>query len=99
MVILVDDESPYSIEPGFDKIQLDIRLAPAVTGRFPFVRWGLLLFGVVCLLVGLVFMFWALNLCLASWVSRSSCCMPFINSAKAVLDRANMSRYLKTILL
>ena len=57
MAILVDDKSPYPSEPGLGTIQLDIRLSPAVTGRFPFVRWGLLLFGVVCLLVGLVFMF------------------------------------------
>ena len=57
MAILVDYKSPYPCEPGSGIIQLDIRLSPAVTGRFPFVRWGLLLFGVVCLLVGLVFMF------------------------------------------
>ena len=57
MAILVDNKSSYSNEPGLDTIQLDIRLSPAVSGRFPFVRWGLLLFGVVCLLVGLVFMF------------------------------------------
>ena len=57
MAILVDYKSPYPGEPGSGIIQLDIRLFPAVTGRFPFVRWGLLLFGVVCLLVGLVFMF------------------------------------------
>ena len=56
MAILVNDKSPYPSEPGSDTIQLDIRLSSAVTGRFPFVRWGLLLFGVVCLLVGLVFM-------------------------------------------
>ena len=57
MAILVDYKSPYPSEPGSGIIQLDIRLFPAVTGRFPFVRWGLFLFGVVCLLVGLVFMF------------------------------------------
>ena len=57
MAILVDYKSPYPCEPGSGIIQLDIRLSPAVTGRFPFVRWGLFLFGVVCLLVGLVFMF------------------------------------------
>ena len=57
MVILLDNKGSYSNKPGLDTIQLDIRLSPAVTGRFPFVRWGLLLFGVVCLLVGLVFMF------------------------------------------
>ena len=57
MAILVYYKSPYPGEPGSGIIQLDIRLFPAVTGRFPFVRWGLFLFGVVCLLVGLVFMF------------------------------------------
>ena len=57
MAILVDDRSPYSSGSNLDTIQLDIRLSPAVTSRFPFVRWGLLLFAVVCLLVGLVFMF------------------------------------------
>ena len=57
MAILVDYKSPFPGDPGSGIIQLDIRLSPAVTGRFPFVRWGLFLFGVVCLLVGLVFMF------------------------------------------
>ena len=56
MAILVDDNSPYPWEPGLHTIQLDIRLSPAVNNRLPFVRWGLLLFGVVCLLVGFIFM-------------------------------------------
>ena len=57
MAILVDDKSPYPSEPGLHTFQLDVKLSPAITGRFSFVRWVLLLFGVVCLLVGLVFMF------------------------------------------
>ena len=56
MAILIDNKSSFSTELGLDTIQLDIRLSPAVSDRLPFVRWVLLLFGVVCLLVGLVFM-------------------------------------------
>ena len=56
MVISVDDKTPHSSEPGVQTMHLEIRLTPAVADRLPFVRWGLSLFGVVCLLVGFVFM-------------------------------------------
>ena len=56
MVILVDDKSLYPSGPGVQAIYLDIKLSPSVAERLPFVRWGLILFGVVCLLVGFIFM-------------------------------------------
>ena len=56
MAILVDDKNRYSSELGIQTTQLDIRLSPAVADKLPFVRWGLLLFGVACLLIGVVFM-------------------------------------------
>ena len=56
MAILLDDKSAYPSKPGAQPIQLDLRLSPAVANRFLFVRWGLFVFGVLCLLVGLVFM-------------------------------------------
>ena len=56
MVISLNDKNAYLPEPGDQNIRLDIRLSPAVIARFSFVRWGLFLFGLVCLLVGLVFM-------------------------------------------
>ena len=56
MAILLDDKTVYPSERGMQTMQLDIRLSPAVTKRLLFVRWGLFLFGVLCLLVGLVFM-------------------------------------------
>ena len=56
MVILVDDRKPHPSGPSVQAMHLDIRLLPAVADRLPFVRWSLFLFGVVCMLVGLIFM-------------------------------------------
>ena len=56
MVISVDDKKFHPSKPGVEKMHLDIRLSPAIADRLPLVRWSLFLFGVVCVLVGLIFM-------------------------------------------
>ena len=55
-MISVDDSNFHSSETSVQAIKLDIRLSPSVADRLPFLRWVFLVFGVVCLLVGLAFM-------------------------------------------
>ena len=55
-MISINDTSIQPSGLGNQNRCLDIRLSPAVADRLYLVRWFLFFFGVVCLLVGLVFM-------------------------------------------
>ena len=55
-MISVDHKKPQSMDPSVHNMHVDIWLSPSISDRLTFVRWSLLLFGVLCLLVGFVFM-------------------------------------------